>query len=284
MWGDIVKENDFLNIQKELFKHISDPYDIVFKNIKLKDTFKLDILRLSAIDGWLREINYLISETNFCLSYCEAYNSILKSNRIGVVEIQRNIYIKMVLNNLTSFMDKMAYLIYEIIGIDLKEDIYNKLDIYKLQDQLNKVNYDTIADKTVLSKKEFEIIKKCVRQLIEIKKSKNKNIFDFRNANNHRWNIGIDTFGSGVLKRISKEHTYKRNDTKESKNNHYTEEERKILEPFNIFLKHLKNGEKYKTTTISSANDNLPFQELVKEIKDIICNYNNIIEVLCNRI
>lgn len=237
-------ECTFINIQKRVYELTTCSKEIRLKLIEREDILHLDMIEGLRIDGWIRELNYLISETNFCLTYAKSYDYILKDNKsIGLIEVQRNIYIKIVLNNLVSFMDKMSFFIYELLGIELKEELYDFLDMGKLKNYVDKNTPDIISDRAIVKKEGIESIKRCINLFIKIK-AYNKHIFDYRNRNNHRWNIGIDSFGSGVVKRVTK-------------------------------------GE---STIIKPANDFISFDELTKEVEKIIQDYNRIIEIINDNI
>lgn len=237
-----------------------------------------EIPKLWGIDGWIRDINYSISETEFCLHYAKIYDNELQNGGYGLLEFHRNLYIKTVLNNLFSIGDKISILFCDLMGIEtLKHKIKDRYKTFNLKELDKKLNgnnpieFNEIKNNDILTEEDFNNIKIYICELFKIK---DKKLSDFRNANTHRWNVGIDSYGAGILKIKYHKGINNNEKIKLDKNTESDKPYRKIKEIF-------KNS-KGAYMTIKLVDDNITFIELVKKVEDVIVEINKINRGLCD--
>lgn len=258
-----MNKDNFTNFYGKIYDEIKKGEDKKGLNgIDFVIPLENDYFKNYILEAWKRELNYLISETNFCLNYAEAFNTILKEKQENLAEVQRNIYIKYVLNNLYSFKDKILYLFYELFDLKLKMYGYNKLNQERLEEKIKSYKNETY----------YDCLNKLVSSLDTIYKN-NIDVFNYRNTNTHRWNIGIDTLGAGIFKRY-----YTDINTKERLLKNKPVFKDKSIEKLYDLLERVEGP----MCTITPTNDNISFDNLINKIYKLIDDYNDLIYLINN--
>lgn len=200
-----MKVDKFLKSSENIWVKINTMDKIEFNyfpDLNMKDSY--DPPFYWVINGWIRELNYLIKETKYCLNYSKIYNEELLNNGVGLLEFHRNLYIYHVLNNLFSFLDKVSILICDLLEIETlnkKKDRYSSFSFSTLYNQFdkNKLTFKNIGNSSITCDN-FDAIKTYINKLYFIKN--NNRIFKFRNNNIHKNNLGINNFACGTFKII----------------------------------------------------------------------------------
>lgn len=238
-----MKVDKFLKSSENIWVKINtmDKIDFnYFPYFNIKDSY--DPPFYWVINGWIRELNYLIKETKYCLNYSKIYNEELLNNGFGLLEFHRNLYISHVLSNLFSFLDKVSILIFDLLEIETlnkrNKDRYSKFSFSNLYRQFseNKLTFENIGNPSI-SRDTFDTIKTYINKLHFIKKD--TRIFEFRNNNIHKNNLGINNFACGTFK-----------------------------------ITYNKDSNGNITKSYEPSNENILYNELLQEIENVIKKIN----------
>lgn len=242
-----------------------------------------------VIDGWIREINNLIFETNFVIKRALIYNEVMKEQNAYWLELYRDVNLKTALNNIYSFKDKICFLFKALIGMHIyvvdkckiteTEIPETRLDFKKFFKYIQAIKREHLPAKMNITEKDLIYIKQYFYKLNAIKSK----IFNYRNTNTHRWEIGIDSCGSGVISvRTIKKKPLKLLSSSSSNitNGSNYNEETSILKECNDILNSFSEAE--EIIKISITTDNLNFDQLIKEIENILNQYNELNKEIFN--
>lgn len=190
----------YINIQYRV-------YEIMENNIKNKkvpnlefETKELGIIEVPTnevlknrkytanINEWLIEIEYfigiIVEELLYLLSYEKIYYSDKKLSSYVITLRER--YFKLVIYDLYSIREKLAYLIMELFNREIEIN-YEKLSFNRL---LKKMNEDNLDTPEWISEYEYTLIKKVLSE--NFKPDSYKYIFEeIRHSFTHRSNPGI---------------------------------------------------------------------------------------------
>ncbi|RXM59331.1 hypothetical protein [Clostridium tetani] len=220
-----LSKKEFLSAQDKLYDEIEDilkkeiihsiDYKLVKQNLfYVQDEDTTTNKRYTYnINPWLQEIRWLTGNINEELILCLAYNSICDKCdvhlRNSLKFVSRERYLKLVLYDLFTFREKVAFLIYEVFNRQIKIPINehvcvnNKPEIKKRFKDLerNKVSFHKIREGlrfmdicqeniTWINDSELKLIKYIVNQFATNKSVKIFN--EVRHPFTHRSNPGID--------------------------------------------------------------------------------------------
>lgn len=202
---------DYIKMQEKFYNlRIKEFANIPQLCIQNKSDTRLKYLELINIDGWMLEISNLSYEVEVCLASSIAYDKLMRQYpNYGELELQKLIYLKVVLNNLFSFRDKIGYLFYELLGRKVtefdkrkKEYVkvkYNRINFMKILIYLKRIKYKEIQELKYLSEDEFNCVKNYFNHLEQI----GMKINPIRNKLVHACCIPIDSFGTGIFRKTT---------------------------------------------------------------------------------
>ncbi|WP_045517754.1 hypothetical protein [Clostridium sporogenes] len=212
----LYSKEEFLSIQNTFYDKINEILkENIIANLDLKinrnifnNDFSKERLYTNNIREWIDQLNWLKSniyeELVFTLAYDRTYDKVDKSLRGTIKFNYRQRYLRLVLYDIFSIRDKLAYLIHELFNRKIK---YRKpLSFISITEGLNKL--DIFKENiTWINDDEFKLIKNIMNILKE-----NKNIKILNNARNsftHRSDIGIDAIPLISLEEIILENGHK---------------------------------------------------------------------------
>ncbi|QUH28214.1 hypothetical protein [Vallitalea guaymasensis] len=198
---------DFISMQEKFYNlRKNKSYNIPELRISVKNVIDFKNLSLVNINGWILEICNLSYEIKVCLASSIAYDTLMKQEpNYGELEFQRLIYLKIVLNDLFSFKDKIGYLFYEALDRKVNKKYKKKYVIVEydwinfkiVSSYLKRIEYEEIQELKYLSEEELKCIKKYFKNIEQIGSEINR----IRNKFIHACSVPIDSFGTGIFKK-----------------------------------------------------------------------------------
>ena len=234
-------------VEKLAIENLSED---IFRYPRIKDFDTNDFFRSNDINGWVREINNLLKDIHFTFGYIKSYHIVSKDYDYAIYK--RNLNINNILSYIFSFKDKCSYLFCELFNIDLGEKEFNKLNFSILSNKSKGIDLDKL---TIL-----------IEGVDELYKSKLK---EYRNSNIHRQTIGIDNFGSGMIKKRIKGEKIEVRKEKKIINSSIDTESKEVLEKFKNFP---------TRDIIMYSYERISYNTIIDEIEGFISRLNELVD------
>lgn len=268
----LLPKEEYINIQLKVYNLIesnirSNKVSGVDYKVREQDIFyrpNRNIVKerkfTANINPWLNEIEYaesiIVEELLYLLAYQEIYNSYKTISKY--VFTLRERYLKLVVYDMFSIREKLAYLIYELFDRKINLSCENKRNLSISFNNIYK-KIDTINLKEInwITNEEFVLLKKILNSNFNTEKC--KYIFnDIRHSFTHRSNPGI-----GCLPLLSYDYPYVDNNTQ------------KMLESLDKRLGENIERKRYRIVSAKPKEKQFDTNEV---IEDILAVWNLFIE------